>query len=383
MTLGVFQLLAFHLGWGALPWRRKRIVWYFANLALGCGAAYGLLLLQQQGDAAGWSRLALVLLLAVSLWSWSHRGNGNTLAGGNGAAFGSHRPHGDVVARAVSISAGGLIAAALYDAWTSSVVLTPAATMVGMILQSLQLLCEQQRLSAQMERSQWQQKHCLATEREESIRRQIAELLHARVQNRLLVAWYHLKRAQQLLAENPQQALKLLDAAQALVDQVREQDIRQVAHSLHPSVLKIGLAPALAALTENIGDALQVDLEIDRQVAALDQPGPQRMPEALRLSLYRIVEEALNNVYRHAEATRVLIKLQRIRDQVELRVVDNGRGLDPARFQAGLGFSAIEARVADHHGRWRLLSAPGQGCTLLVQLPLAVRQGAVAVGGES
>ena len=92
-----------------------------------------------------------------------------------------------------------------------------------------------------------------------------------------------------------------------------------------------------------------------------------------------MVEEALSNVQRHAGASRVTVRLSvsaahdpldRDHERVEVTVADNGRGADPAQIKARLGLRTVEARVRNLGGTWRLVTAPGEGTTLSVELPL-------------
>jgi len=108
----------------------------------------------------------------------------------------------------------------------------------------------------------------------------------------------------------------------------------------------------------------------------------------VRLGFYRIVEEALNNVQRHASASRVQVSLRLVNSPVdpsspdpswepgsrnawiELAVDDDGMGFDPKTTSFGLGLQLIAARVADLNGQWDVTSRPGGGTHLRVVAPL-------------
>ncbi len=219
----------------------------------------------------------------------------------------------------------------------------------------------------------------LLLEREESVRRDIAEMLHSRVQTRLLLIWHRLGDIEQQIETVPDAVRASLAAIRADLDAVRERDIREASHRLHPSVIDLGLLPALRTVADSYADRLSVRVRADRSVTALDRSPHKRFPLPLRLSIYRAVEEALQNTARHSEATRVAIYL-RLRDgRLRLRVRDDGVGIDPAALSPGLGLRSIAARVALHDGTWRIISAPGQGTALEIDLPVPTPE--TIVGG--
>jgi signal transduction histidine kinase len=157
---------------------------------------------------------------------------------------------------------------------------------------------------------------------------------------------------------------------------VREHDVRQVSHLLHPSIIQVGLVPALERLTEDFLPQFQIDLHVEDPVADLDDPEHNHLPEAVRLAAYRVVEEAFGNAARHALARHVELALALRAERLAIHVRDDGRGFDPAAIRAGLGLSSIAARVGAVGGTWGVTSAPGQGTTLEALLPLTLAEDA-------
>lgn len=95
------------------------------------------------------------------------------------------------------------------------------------------------------------------------------------------------------------------------------------------------------------------------------------LPEALRLAAFRIIEEALGNVVRHAQATTVHITLGlQGHAYLVLTVEDNGHGFDVDGMRPGLGLSSIESRVRQVGGQWHITSLPEKGTTVAVHLSL-------------
>jgi signal transduction histidine kinase len=88
------------------------------------------------------------------------------------------------------------------------------------------------------------------------------------------------------------------------------------------------------------------------------------------LCLFRVAQEALTNVVRHARARTILVQLMAVPDRVELRVDDDGIGFDArARLSSGLGLRSIDERVRLTRGSFRVDSRPGRGTTVVVTIP--------------
>jgi signal transduction histidine kinase len=215
----------------------------------------------------------------------------------------------------------------------------------------------------------------LVTEAEERVRRELAEVLHSRVQTRLLVLWYRLEDLLKgdLLRTDPAAATVALGELREQIDNIREHEVRRLSHRLHPSIIRTGLVPALEVLAEETVP-LDVQLDVDAQFAALDGLSGAGVPEPVRLTAYRVVEEALANVVKHAYASRVELTLRLISDGLEISVCDDGRGLPEAPIRPGLGLGSIAAHVGRVAGRWSITGRPGHGTCLTAVLPCSVEQ---------
>jgi len=207
---------------------------------------------------------------------------------------------------------------------------------------------------------------------EERVREQIAELLHGRVQSRLLLARHRLEQCCRDWSADPPRARELLVDAVTELDEIREREVRRASYRLHPSFIREGLGAAAQELVDRIDGDPSVTLEIDPAFKRLDTPIRNAVPEPLRLVGFRVIEEALANTLRHAGAKHVQVRLGLDRDGLlTIMVADDGRGFDPASAQHGLGFASVESRVAQVGGCWSIESTPGGGTRVLAELPLS------------
>jgi PAS domain S-box-containing protein len=157
-----------------------------------------------------------------------------------------------------------------------------------------------------------------------------------------------------------------LEALQAVKGYVNEgiHEIRRLSHQLAPAMrTPEGLPEKINELVEsmNAGGRLVIDVETDTFLSPED--------EGLELAIYRIVQEQLNNVVKHAEATRVLIVLRQMDNGLLLSVRDDGKGFDPGERAPGIGLENIRRRAVAMNGELKILSAPGKGCELVLEVP--------------
>ena len=142
------------------------------------------------------------------------------------------------------------------------------------------------------------------------------------------------------------------------------QDVRRLAVELRPSALDdFGLVPAVERLASNLSE--QSDLVVDVEARL----GDRRLPTEAETALYRIVQEALTNVVKHAAARRVSITLVRKEASAVVVIEDDGRGFDLEAVRAGaLGFTGMRERVELVGGRLTVEASPGAGTTLVAEV---------------
>ena len=149
--------------------------------------------------------------------------------------------------------------------------------------------------------------------------------------------------------------------------------IHDLARELRPSALDhLGLGPALERYTREYAGRHR--LELDFQVLGL---GGVRLPPRVETTVYRIVQEALTNVARHARAHRAAVLLERRQDRLVVIVEDDGNGFDQTRVEGegadrpSLGIFGMRERAALVGGTITIETAPGSGTTVFVEVPLA------------
>ena len=162
------------------------------------------------------------------------------------------------------------------------------------------------------------------------------------------------------------------DEARGSVASLRElvvatlQDVRRLAVELRPKVLDdFGLVPALERLTESFGEQTEIQVRFETAL------GDERLPADVETALYRIVQEALTNVVKHAHARSVSIVLARKPDTVALVIEDDGRGFDPETTrEGGFGLEGMRERVGLLDGKLQVESGAAAGTTIVAEVRL-------------
>ena len=198
-------------------------------------------------------------------------------------------------------------------------------------------------------------------EAQEAERRRLARELHDETGQALTSILLGLKALEEKLAADDSRA-----AVGGLRDLVVStlQDVRRLAVELRPTALDdFGLVAALERLTQSFAEQSKIPVDFQSTLP------PERLPEEVETALYRIVQESLTNVIKHAHATRVSVLLTRKKGSVAAVVEDDGRGFDPAAVpDGGFGLVGMRERVAALGGRLELESG-GRGTTVAAEVP--------------
>ncbi len=155
------------------------------------------------------------------------------------------------------------------------------------------------------------------------------------------------------------------DQMQACIGTLGDEMRGMCAH-LHPSMLETrGIVPAIEWHLQRLRD---YDCGVELTFEGADCGEDRLSPEA-KITLYRICEEGLNNVLRHAGASRAVVRLECAGDAVVLTIVDDGRGFDSAQ-PVGIGIPGMRERAAALGGTFEIVSAQGQGTVVRAQIPV-------------
>jgi signal transduction histidine kinase len=163
-----------------------------------------------------------------------------------------------------------------------------------------------------------------------------------------------------------------LRALRVTVDHVA-QEVHQLAYELRPVTLdELGLVGALSGYLDAWSN--RTGLPVDFVTSGMDE---SRLPAPIETTLYRIVQEAMNNVYKHASAHTVSVTVERRSGHVLAIVEDDGSGFDASRLDATstrqIGIVGMRERALVVGGELTLESSEGHGTTLRVKLPLPLQ----------
>ena len=198
-------------------------------------------------------------------------------------------------------------------------------------------------------------------EAQELERRRLARELHDQTGQELTSVLLGLKAVEEAKTDDER-----AEAIAAVREQVVEtlHDVRRLAVELRPKALDdFGLGAALERLRDTFSE--QTGMRVD-----LESPIDGRLPSDVETALYRIVQEALTNIVKHAHANSVSIVLTRSSRAVTAVIEDDGRGFTPDGGGEGLGLLGMGERLALLGGKLKIESRPGAGTTIVAEVPL-------------
>ncbi len=270
----------------------------------------------------------------------------------------------------------------------AAIIIVIVPTIIGLILlllwqhgtQLAQTLAQSQRANQALQESEralelkvqeLQESRARVVTVQEGVRRDIASHLHGRVQGRLLVLKGLLGQNLNQLSDLPEAARGLAEAIDEL-DQVLEQELRNLAQRLYPSILRRGLAPAFRSLCAQFREALTVELQLSEELLQRERANRGFLPESVRLAAYRIAQEALTNVVKHSRASLVAVRLELLENgKLCLAVEDDGKGFNSRDVIEGLGTAVMRDYAAALGGDCVVNSVPGTGTEVTALLPMA------------
>ncbi|HEU4472309.1 MAG TPA: PAS domain-containing protein [Flavisolibacter sp.] len=218
---------------------------------------------------------------------------------------------------------------------------------------------EQELLQNELERQKAINQATVDTQEQE--RSEIGKELHDNVNQVLTTTKLYLD----LALSNPELKDELIQKSTKNILSVIN-EIRQLSRSLmDPSIGDLGLIDSINDLIENINltRKLHVSLAAQKEIERL-------LDKNHKLTIFRIIQEALNNAIRHAKATTVAITFRTYKGSVEISIQDDGIGFNPTKVKKGAGLKNIQNRIYLIDGTHSILSAPGKGCKIIISFPI-------------
>ena len=207
----------------------------------------------------------------------------------------------------------------------------------------------------------------------EDVMRRISRELHDNTCQALMAIKLDLTLLERKLGGPPEAVQDALHEIRTQIMRVMH-DVREMSHLIRPPVLdELGAVAAIESAAAKYREA--ADLPVDVECS---EPGV-RFPAPIELLLFRIFQEAMMNIIRHASATHVTVRLALDNGAVRLEVEDDGRGFDAQAYfrrpptSAGLGLLGMRERLGYYGGTFRITSRPGEGTVVMARVPVEPR----------
>jgi two-component system, NarL family, sensor kinase len=193
---------------------------------------------------------------------------------------------------------------------------------------------------------------------QEEERKRVAEDLHDRLGSTLSATKLYLNSTQASQSSSFIRASELLDQAVT--------EVREISHNLLSGTLsRFGLLQALEELKTMVSNTNQLKMDVFTN-------GVTRLPTNVEIIIYRIIQELVSNILKHAHATEITVQLTRHTHELTLTVEDNGIGFDTGKKnpKSGIGLMNVESRVAALRGSFYIDSGKGNGTTITINIPV-------------
>ena len=231
---------------------------------------------------------------------------------------------------------------------------------------SMQDITDRKKLEGQLLTQEINKQKSIAqavVDAQEKERAEIGKELHDNVNQILSTAKLYLELAK---TDTKQKDALIKRSADSIFTAINE--IRHISKALvPPSVKDLGLIDSVNDLVESLRmtNALQVQFTHNGDFDNI-------LDDKQKLMLFRIIQEQVSNVLKHAAASRIIIDLKLSEKLINLSIVDNGKGfeLEKVKYKKGVGLSNIESRAHLFNGKVIITSAPGKGCKLFIQVPI-------------
>ncbi|MBL7739783.1 MAG: PAS domain S-box protein [Chitinophagaceae bacterium] len=193
---------------------------------------------------------------------------------------------------------------------------------------------------------------------EEKERNKIGRELHDNVNQILASTKLFVKMAGE--TSNPDE-LKLINRAVELLDSAIE-EIRLLSQNQVTPVMKVDLKEMIQAIVDRLDDSTSIH-------TVFEYTPDKVIDDDLKLNIYRIIQEQVNNILKYANASEISIRITTAGEILNVVIEDNGKGFDPLAKRTGIGISNMINRVESFNGELKIISSPGNGCKIGISIP--------------
>jgi signal transduction histidine kinase len=217
-----------------------------------------------------------------------------------------------------------------------------------------------------LHRTELRQLSARLVDAQETERRSISRELHDEVGQSLGLLLMNIGRLSNQLPNNDEKNRELVEHIKEVAGRT-VQTVRNMALLLRPSMLDdLGLVPAVEWYARELSRQGNIEVKVHAENV------PEKLPDEMKVCVYRVIQEALNNAQRHAHAKNVLVDLTQSNDAIHLKIIDDGSGFEAKRTR-GMGLLGMEERVKRLGGTIVFDSRANAGTKIHVTLPLAAR----------
>lgn len=200
---------------------------------------------------------------------------------------------------------------------------------------------------------------------EENERKRIARELHDGLGQSLCVIAFNVRITLQQIGDKVKTGFESLEAIMPIIQQSME-EVRRIGMNLRPAILDdLGLLATIEWFSQEY-QMTYPNIRVEKQTEVKEN----QVPDPLKAVIYRILQEAMNNIAKHSKAALVRLSLKKKNDMIELVVEDNGIGFDLESIRKGLGLGSMRERAEFSGGSFDIESVRGRGTKILALWPI-------------
>jgi len=224
-------------------------------------------------------------------------------------------------------------------------------------------LIESQKVEELLKKQELKSMNAMMIGQEEE-RKRIARDLHDRLGSMLAMVKNHFKSVETSIGNLKDTNTTLYKKANKLLDEACE-EVRKISQDMASGVLtRFGLTAALEDLKDTLEESKQLEVEF------VSHGLNDRLPLELEITIYRVIQELISNILKHAKASEITIQLLKGKNGLNIIVEDNGIGFETSNAKLGMGLKNIEARIDGLNGELKIDSTLKKGTTITVDIPL-------------